>query len=195
MKRNFSEIVCIIDRSGSMASIQDDAIGGFNTFLEAQKKEDGEASLTRVIFDDQYEIIDENKPLDEVEPFTKETYVPRGMTALMDAVGKTITTVAERISNTPEDEKPEKVIFAILTDGAENSSREYDRNKIFEMIKSKKETERWEFIFLAANQDAMLAGTSMGIDAGDTVSFAATGKGTKMAYDSMSLRTSSYRSK
>lgn len=194
MKRNFSEIVCIIDRSGSMNTIRDDAIGGFNVFLEDQKKEPGEASLTRVIFDDEITTIDENVPLADVEPFTRETFVPRNTTALLDAVGSTIDSISKRLENTPKDKVPEKVIFAILTDGAENASRKYSRKQVFDMITEKKKNERWEFIFLAANQDAISAGMSIGMSAGDSHSFVADKGGTKMAYNLMSSSMSSYRS-
>ncbi|MFW9872522.1 MAG: hypothetical protein ACFFG0_05415, partial [Candidatus Thorarchaeota archaeon] len=145
------EIVCIIDRSGSMASIAKDAIGGFNTFLEEQKKVKGEATLTFIQFDTDYEIIHENKPLFDVPKLNESTFQPRGATALLDAVGKTIDSVGKRLSNMQENNRPEKVIVAILTDGEENSSKEYTLSKVREMITHQRDKYQWEFIFLAAN--------------------------------------------
>lgn len=188
-----SEIVCIIDRSGSMHSIVDDAIGGFNAFLEDQKKVDGEATLTFVQFDNEYEVVHENKPLNDVPNLDLNTYVPRGSTALLDAIGRTIDTVGKRLSNTPEDKRPNKVIVSILTDGEENASREYTLSKIKEMITHQKEKYNWEFIFLAANQDAFSEGFKLGIDSKDTFAFAANSVGTRNAYKNMGNVNKSYR--
>ncbi len=193
MKKKYSEIVCVVDRSGSMGAIVNDAIGGFNTFLKEQKKVKGEATLTYAQFDTEYEIIHENKPLKKVPDLTDKTYQPRGATALLDAVGKTINEVGKRIDGLKKSQQPKKVIFAILTDGEENSSREFKREQILEMIKEKKEKLKWEFIFLAANQDAIQAGMSMGIQAKDSFNFDATKKGVRSGYGVMSNCVSSYR--
>ena len=149
MKQGLSEIICIIDRSGSMGIIKNDAIGGFNTFLEEQKKLPGEATLTYIQFDTEYEVVHENKPLKDVQPINGSIYIPRGRTALLDAVGKTIDATGRRLANTPEENRPEKIIVAILTDGEENASHQYNLSKIKEMIKHQKEKYSWEFIFLA----------------------------------------------
>lgn len=188
-----AEIVCIIDRSGSMITIIDDAIGGFNAFLEEQKKIGGEATLTFVQFDNSYEVVHENKPLDEVPALDRDTYVPRHTTALLDAVGRTIDDVGKRLHNTPIENRPDKVIVAILTDGMENASNKYKRSQIFDMITHQREKYQWEFIFLAANQDAFAEGSKLGIDVNTTFTFAATGAGTRSAYNDLSKTVASAR--
>ena len=193
MKKKFSEIICIIDRSGSMGAIQRDAIGGFNTFLESQKKLPGNASLTFVQFDTEYEVVHENKPLADVPPLDSKTFVPRGATALLDAVGKTIKSVDERLAAASKKNLPDKVIFVILTDGEENSSKEYTLSKVNKMITDQKSMHSWEFIFLAANQDAFAEALKLGINTNDTVCFAATPQGTNKAYGSMDSMVTSYR--
>ncbi|MBF0242657.1 MAG: VWA domain-containing protein [Desulfamplus sp.] len=186
MKQGLSEIICIIDRSGSMETIKNDAIGGFNTFLEEQKKVPGEATLTYIQFDDEYEVVHENKPLQNVEPINDKVYMPRGTTALLDAIGKTIDSTGKRLANMPEKNRPEKVIVSILTDGEENASCQYDLAKIKDMITHQKEKYSWEFIFLAANQDAFAEAEKIGIDTKDAFNFAATGQGVREAYVDMS---------
>ncbi|MCK5017911.1 MAG: VWA domain-containing protein [Candidatus Peribacteraceae bacterium] len=193
MKKDFSEIVCIVDKSGSMGSIVNDAIGGFNTFIKAQQDLPGAANVTLVLFDTSYNIMVNGENLKEFPELTKRTYVPGGGTALYDAIGKAINVVGKRLSDTPEAERPEKVIFGILTDGEENSSREFDKDKIMEMISHQKATYSWEFVFLAANQDAMAAGGSIGISANDTFNFAATGVGVKKGYVNMTRSLGAYR--
>lgn len=193
MKQGLSEIICIIDRSGSMDHIKNDAIGGFNTFLEEQKKLPGEATLTYIQFDTEYEVVHENKTLRDVQPINDSIYIPRGSTALLDAIGKTIDATGRRLANTPEENRPEKVIVAILTDGEENSSRQYNLSKIKEMIKHQKEKYSWEFIFLGANQDAFAEAVKIGIDTKDTLNFNATGIGVKTAYSGMSNIIRQYR--
>jgi len=185
-KRGFSEIVCIVDRSGSMESIKSDAIGGYNSFIEEQKKVPGEASLTYIQFDTEYEVVYENKSLKDVPVLDGSVYVPRGYTALLDAIGRSINDVGARLAKTNEEDRPEKVIFAILTDGLENASKEFNRDKIFEMITHQRETYKWEFVFLGANQDAIKTGVSYGIDAGSSYNFDPTGKGVRTGYMHMS---------
>jgi len=194
-KKDFAEIVCVIDRSGSMEAIRTDAIGGFNTFVEEQRKVPGEAAITFTQFDTEYEVVYTNKPLADVPALDASTYVPRGMTALLDAIGRTINDLGARLEKTDENDRPEKVIFIILTDGHENASHEFTRDKVFEMITHQKEKYGWEFIFLAAGQDAIATGMGLGIDAKDAVNFAATGKGVRAAYSSMSDMTASRRVK
>jgi uncharacterized protein YegL len=186
MNEHLSEIVCIVDRSGSMDAIRTDAIGGFNTFLTDQKQEPGEATLSLVLFNHQYTLAYDNIRLDKVRPLNEKTYVPQGMTALLDAVGRTIDAVGERLSRTPEPERPSKVIVAILTDGLENASREYSRGKVAEMIQHQREKYSWEFIFLAANQDAIASARSISIAAEDAFAFQATGAGVRHANMQMS---------
>lgn len=186
MKQGLAEIICIIDRSGSMESIKNDSVGGFNAFLEEQKKVPGEATLTYVQFDTEYEVVHENTPLQDVKSIDDTVYVPRGATALLDAIGRTIDSTGKRLADMPEENRPEKVIVAILTDGEENSSRQYDLSKIKDMIGHQKEKYSWEFIFLAANQDAFAEAQKIGIDIKDTFNFSATGKGVRKAYSNMS---------
>lgn len=192
-KKDFAEIVCVIDRSGSMKKIRTDAIGGFNTFVEEQRKVPGEASLTYTQFDTEYEIVYSNKSLNEVPVLTEETFVPRGFTALLDAIGRTINEVGERLAKTEEKDHPEKVIFTILTDGKENASSEFSREQIFEMITHQKENYSWEFIFLGANQDAIRAGVSLGVSKKDSFNFDATKKGIRVGYGAMGQTVTSYR--
>jgi len=129
MKNNLTEIVFILDRSGSMCSLVNDTIGGFNSFIEDQKQEDGEALLTTILFDDQYEILHNGVNIKTVKPMTTKEYSARGMTALLDAIGKTINTVGDRFNKLDEDNKPSKVIFVITTDGQENQSKEFKLKK------------------------------------------------------------------
>ncbi|MFN2204226.1 MAG: vWA domain-containing protein [Caldilineaceae bacterium] len=186
MNEHLSEIVCIVDRSGSMDAIRTDAIGGFNTFLADQKQEPGNARLSLVLFNHEYKLVYDNVKIDEVRPLEEKTYVPQGMTALLDAVGRTIDAVGERLSRTPEPERPAKVIVAILTDGLENASKDYSRGKVAEMIQHQREKYSWEFIFLAANQDAIASARSISIDAEDAIAFQATGAGVRHAHMQMS---------
>jgi len=185
-KTGYCEIVCVIDRSGSMGSIVDDAIGGFNTFLKEQQKLPGKATLTLVQFDHEYEVICENLALKKVKPFTDKTYVPRGTTALLDAVGKTLNDVQKRIADMDKGKRPLKVIFTILTDGHENASREFSKSQIKTMIEKLDKKKSWDFMFLAANQDAFAEAHSIGIKAADAQAFAATGAGITAACASYS---------
>jgi uncharacterized protein YegL len=185
------EIVCVIDRSGSMQLIANDAIGGFNAFLKDQQSQPGEAKLTLVLFDNAYEVLHDRVKLGDVPELNGLTYYPRGGTALYDAIGKSINTLGNNLDN--EVNKPDKVIFVILTDGEENSSREFSKEKIAGMIKHQQEKYSWEFIFLAANQDAFEAGSALNISAHNTANFSATGLGVRGAYANISGMTSSYR--
>lgn len=194
MKKGLNEIVGIIDRSGSMDSIVDDAIGGLNTFIDEQKKGPGTANITIVLFDHKYKLDYENVPINEVKKYDNKSYVPRGTTALLDAIGRTVATVGERIANTPEDERPEKVIVFILTDGQENASVEYNKNKILEMITHQKDKYNWEFMYFAANQDDFAEqGKSLGISINNTVSFTSTGDGVRNAYNTVTKMSKGYR--
>jgi hypothetical protein len=192
-KKNLVEIICVIDRSGSMEAIKSDAIGGFNTFLDAQKKLPGEAKMTVVLFNHGYKFIQKGTDIQDVPPFDQKTYVPEGTTALLDAVGRTIDDTGKRLADTPEGERPEKVIFAILTDGLENASKDYTREKIHEMIKHQRENYAWEFIFLAANQDAFAEAEKICIDRSMAYNFEADGDGVRKAMDVMCCEVSAFR--
>ena len=163
MRENLTELVFILDRSGSMGGLESDTIGGFNSMIGKQKKEDGEAYVSTVLFDDKVEVIHDRVDLKEIGKLTDEQYFVRGCTALLDAVGETI----ERISNihkyAREEDRPEKTLFIITTDGLENASRRYKYKDIKRLVEQKKEKEHWEFIFLGANIDAIEIAGNMGI--------------------------------
>lgn len=187
-----THIICILDRSGSMCSIINDSIGGFNTFLEKQKTLPGEATITVALFDDKYELVYDNVDIKKAEILTKDVWFPRGSTALFDAVGKTIMTEKGNFKKLGV-EAPAKVLVCIVTDGQENSSHEYNSSSIKKLIKEC-EDDNWNFIFLAANQDAFATGGSFGMSVGNTFNYTASSSGVKGMSDVMSFATTSYRS-
>jgi hypothetical protein len=172
-KPNSSALAVVLDRSGSMESIREATIEGFNEFLAGQQAVPGEATLTLVQFDNEYEVRHQAAPLADVPPLTGETYVPRGSTALLDAIGRTINSLGARLAKMPECDRPARVLFTIVTDGLENASQEFTRSQVFDMITHQRETYGWEFMFLAANQDAIATGRQYGIDPGLAASYAA----------------------
>ena len=187
-----TEIVCVLDRSGSMSGIINDAIGGFNSFIEEQQKIDGEASVTIALFDHEYKLLKDNVDLKKIKLLTKDDWIPRGTTALYDAIGKTIMTVKERHKKMKKKDRP-KVIFCIVTDGLENDSKEYDNKTILNLINKQKEKKKWGFIYLAANQDAFAVGSSLGIGKGSVLDFAADTDGVNYYSTAMSHSVASYR--
>lgn len=189
MKQGLTWIVSILDESGSMSSIKNDTIGSYNTFIEEQKKVEGEAYVTLVKFNSNIEKVYESN-IQSVSELKSNDYVPAHMTRLYDAIGQTSKEIKEKIKSLPDEEKPEKVLFVITTDGEENSSREYNREKIFKMIE-KREKKNWKFIYLGANQDAMKEGGKIGINKFNTVTWSADSKGINSAY----MATSNYASK
>ena len=192
-REGLTEIVCILDKSGSMASVKNDAIGGFNTFIKDQKNVAGEATLSLIMFAAGYSIIYEGKNIKDAPDLDDKTFIPGGSTALLDAIGKTINAVGVRLSNISEQDRPSKVIFVILTDGEENSSREFTKAKINEMITHQKDTYNWAFIYLAANQDVFSEAGKIGIGAGQTMCYNSTSQGTRNVYNSMSSTVSNFR--
>jgi len=188
-----TQIICILDRSGSMGTIIDDAIGGFNEFIEDQKKLEDEATMTVALFDDQYDLLYDNIPIKEVEKFTKDTWSPRGTTALHDAIGKTINSVRENHRKL-KDEKPDKVLVCIVTDGKENASMEYSNDQIKKLIKECEKEYGWSFVYLAANQDAFNTGISFGISGGNTYTFTADSTGINNVSATLNNATTYYRS-
>lgn len=178
------EIVFILDNSGSMMAVRNDAIGGFNSFLADQKAVPGEASMTLVLFNYNVTTLYDAVPLEDARALTVSTYQPGGFTALLDAIGITFTNVGKRLEGL--ERKPDKVIVAILTDGQENASREYTHKQVADMIKHQQEKYSWEVIFLAANQDAFLVGESLNIKADNTSNYVASKSGTRDAYRLMS---------
>lgn len=187
-----AEIAVIPDRSGSMQSIASDAIGGFNAFVEAQRREPDAARLSLILFDDQYEVPLKSIPLAEVPPLTSRTFIPRGSTALLDAIGRTLAKMTQSFSARPAQAKPRKVILAILTDGQENASREYTQHHIADLIAAKREL-GWEFVFPAANQDAIATAASLRIDTQDAINFAPTAAGTQSVFAQMSEKVAEKR--
>lgn len=188
MKDNFTSINVVLDRSGSMGGFTGDTIGGFNTFLKEQKAVPGEALFTLALFDHEYTLIHDCVPIAQVPELTNTTYVPRGSTALLDALGRTITATGAKLAAMKEEDRPSKVLFVVITDGEENASREFIHAKIMEMIKHQTEVYKWQFIYLGANQDAIQAGNKMGFNYGANASHAyfQGGGGTAKLYSSIS---------
>ena len=188
-----TKIICILDRSTSMGVIINQAINGFNEFLIGQQNCEGKASMTTVMFDSEYEKIYENININKVKKFNRETYSPRGCTALYDAIGKTIDEEIDNLGNISPKNRPDKTLCVILTDGEENSSREYSQSKIKITIDDMKENFNWEFIFLAANQDAALSAESLGISRGNAFTFDYSDEGIKTAYTTLNKAAFTYR--
>ncbi len=189
-----TEITIILDRSGSMQSIANDAIGGFNAFLTAQRREEGEARLTLVLFDDQYEVLHKSIPLSHVPDLSTATFLPRGSTALLDAIGRTLAKMTRAFAARPDETKPGKVIIAILTDGHENASTQYTKLHIADLI-TEKRAQGWEFIFLAANQDAIATAATLRINPADAITFVNDKAGTDYAFLAMSDKVAEKRRK
>lgn len=163
MKENLSEVVFILDRSGSMGGLESDTIGGYNQFLAKQKEVEGDAFITTVLFDDEYELLHDRVDIKKVKAITKEEYYVRGTTALFDAIGKTIDDIGDKLNTINEIERPSKVIFVIITDGMENASHLYSHKQIKKMIDHQKTKYNWEFMFLGANFDAEAFAESISI--------------------------------
>ena len=182
MNNNLTEIIFLLDRSGSMSGLESDTIGGFNAFIEKQCKLEGNVSLTTVLFDDQYEIL-WNGINAAGAKLTKNDYYVRGTTAMLDAVGKTIVDVGHRLSKTAEERRPGKVIFVITTDGMENASREFTHDKVKKLITQQEEKYAWEFIFIGANMDAAKEASFMGIQEENAFNFVASEVGVETMYE------------
>jgi hypothetical protein len=192
--KNYVKIINIIDRSGSMNTMIDSAINGFNAFLEDQKSVEGDALVSTIQFSNLYNVLYENLDIQKVEVFNKNNYQPGGSTALYDAIGKTINNEIDLLGKLSKEERPDKTLCVILTDGEENSSVEFSQQKIKELISEMKESFKWEFIFLAANEEASFTAQAMGISKGNSYAFANTSSGLKDAYMGASHATRSYRS-
>jgi hypothetical protein len=193
MKKDYTDINIVLDRSGSMESIKSDTIGGFNSFLNEQKKVAGEATITLVQFDDIYEEVYKAIPLSNAPLLNNDTFIPRNTTALLDAIGKTIVQTGNRLAAMSEDNRPEKVIFVILTDGLENASHEYKIEQINRMISHQRDVYKWEFVFLGANQDAIATASQMGISQANALTYAANTIGTQKAFDAVAYNIAAYR--
>lgn len=186
MKKNLTEIVFILDRSGSMAGLEDDTIGGFNAMIGKQKREPGEAIISTVLFDNDSEVIHDRVDIQRIEPMTREEYYVRGCTALLDAVGRAIHHIGNVHKYAREEDRPEKTLFVITTDGMENASRQYSYDRLKAMIQRQKEKYGWEFLFLGANIDAAKEAARFGIHADRAANYHADSKGTNVVYETVS---------
>ena len=195
MKSDLTEIVFILDRSGSMSGLESDTIGGYNSFLKAQREIEGEAKVTTVLFDDEYIKLHDRVDVNDVKPITEKEYFARGTTALLDAMGKTIVDIGVKLRDIPEEERPSKVIFVTITDGHENASKEFTYKKINEMISHQQSKYSWEFIFLGANIDAVKEAENLGIKASMAASYISDEQGTGIVYSSLAENVVSFRSK
>lgn len=193
MKKGLTELVFILDRSGSMEGLETDTIGGYNSMMEKQKKEPGEAVITTVLFDDQYEILHDRIKLSAVSTITEKEYFVRGSTALLDAIGKSIHKIINVQRHTAEEEQAERVLFVITTDGMENASREYGYEDVRKLIEYEKEKYGWEFLFLGANIDAIDTASRFGIDSTRAVRFHSDKVGTATNYDVVSETVTAFR--
>ena len=193
MKKDLTELVFILDSSGSMSGLESDTIGGYNSMLEKQKKEPGEAVVTTVLFDDRYELLHDRINLKGIAPITDKEYFVRGSTALLDAVGKTINKIGNVQKHTAEDERAENIMFIITTDGMENASREFSYEKVRGMIEHQKNKYGWEFIFLGANIDAVATAERFGIRKDRAVNYNADSEGTLLNFEVISETVSCVR--
>lgn len=192
-KENFVSINVVMDRSGSMQALTKDTIGGFNAFLKEQKEVPGEAVFSLAMFSDTYELVADCVPLADVQELNEKTYRTGGMTALLDAIGKTIDATGAKLAAMKEEDRPSKVLFLIMTDGEENSSKEYVHAKVMEKINHQRDKYNWQFVFIGANQDAIQTGATLGVSAANSYNYAASAKGTDAVYASMSAGLRSYR--
>lgn len=194
MKKDSADITIVLDRSGSMESVRNSTIEGFNTFIEEQRKVPGEGFVSLVQFDNEYTPLYAAVALEVVPKLTRETFVPRALTALLDAIGRTIISTGLRLSAMPESARPDKVLFVIMTDGGENASKEFTREKVFEMITHQRQVYSWDFVFIGANQDAIGVAASVGIPRGSAIKYAANDAGTQCAFDSINSYATQSRS-
>lgn len=194
-KENLTLIAVVMDRSGSMHAVEEATRSGFNQFLSEQKRTKGECVMYYTQFDNEYEIVHRYVPIGEIPKLTVHNYQPRGETALLDAIGKTISQVGHDLDVKPEDERPSKVVFVVQTDGQENASKEYtSRSKIREMIETQQSQFNWSFVFLGASFDSIQEAASMGFAGGQSVQYAHNRAGTQSVFQSVSSNVTRYRS-
>ena len=186
MKKNLTEIVFILDRSGSMAGLEDDTIGGFNSLIEKQRKEEGEAYISTVLFDNYSEVVHDRLPMDKIPEMTRDVYYVRGCTALLDAVGGAVHHIGNVHKYAREEDRPERTLFVITTDGMENASRHYTYDRVRQMIERQKEKYGWEFLFLGANIDAAKEAARFGIMEDRAVNYHCDEDGTALNYEVLS---------
>lgn len=193
MKKDFTELAFILDKSGSMSGLEKDTIGGFNAMLRKQREVAGECRITTVLFDDRYELLHDRVDIRAVRELTEKEYFVGGSTALIDAIGRTIDKLVNVQKNTAEEYRAEKVMVVIITDGQENSSREYPRQKVKAMIEQEKEKYGWEFVFLGANIDAVQTAGQFGISSNRAVDYVPDSAGTTLNFAVMSEAVAEYR--
>ncbi|MCR4850514.1 MAG: VWA domain-containing protein [Lachnospiraceae bacterium] len=186
MNKNLTEIVYILDRSGSMGGLEADTIGGFNAMMEKQKKTGEEALVSTILFDDHSEVLHDRIPFDKVEKMTDEQYYVRGCTALLDAIGGAIHHIGNIHKYAREEDRPAKTIFVITTDGMENASRQYSYDKIKKMVKKQQNKYGWEFIFIGANIDSFAEAQRLGVKKSRAVNYVHDGMGTSKVYAGVS---------
>lgn len=191
-KNDKTEIICVLDRSGSMNGIRDDCIGGFNAFIAEQKQVPGETNVTVMQFDDEFTMTHVGTPLAEVPPLDETTFVPRGSTALLDAIGRTINETEARLGKMPDEEQPGLVLVLILTDGHENASKEFNKGQIDKMVKEH-EAKGWEFMYLKAGPDSFAEAGAIGISARNYANVGASRKGMIGAFRAASNMAARYR--
>ncbi|HYE12298.1 MAG TPA: hypothetical protein VEF53_19180 [Patescibacteria group bacterium] len=193
MKTNLTELVFILDRSGSMSGLESDTIGGFNAMLKRQKEETGDAIITTVLFDDKYELLHDRINIKAIAPITEKDYYVCGSTALLDAVGKTIQKIVSVQKHTAEEQRADKIMFVITTDGMENASREYTYGRIKQMVEHQKTKYGWEYVFLGANIDAVETAARFGIREDRAANYHADSEGTILNYEAVSCVVSELR--
>ena len=193
MRKGLTEVVFILDRSGSMSGLEADTIGGFNSMIAKQKKEEGEAYISTVLFDDTCEVLYDRVPVNKVEPMNDNQYYVRGCTALLDAIGGAIHHIGNVHKYAREEDRPEKTLFIITTDGMENASRQYSYEKVKEMVERQKEKYGWEFLFLGANIDAIDVAGKFGIDSNRALNYVSDHKGTQLNYEVLNKTVSEFR--
>jgi len=193
MRKNLTELVFILDRSGSMAGLERDTIGGFNAMIDKQRREAGEAVISTVLFDNATQVIHDRLNLETVPPLTEKEYYVRGCTALLDAVGGAIHHIGNIHKYAREEDRPERTLFVITTDGMENASRRYSYDKVKAMIRRQKEKYGWEFLFLGANIDAAREAARFGISEDRAANYHADTQGTEVIYQAVSETVSSFR--
>lgn len=186
MNNNLTELIMILDMSGSMFALREDTIGGYNSLIEQQKKEKGEAVVTTVLFDHEYILLHDRKNIKEVSALTNDDYSPRGSTAMLDAIGRTLVSVGHKLAELPEEERPGKVMVTIITDGYENASREYSWETIKKMIEEQRSKYSWVFTFIGADIDNMQVSNSLGIDPRFSKKYTKSMAGTASVYNSVS---------
>jgi uncharacterized protein YegL len=189
-----TDITVILDRSGSMGTTRDDAMHGFNALVADQKTADGMAWLSLVQFDDKYQVDYTETPMADVPSLTPATYQPRGSTALLDAIGRTIEAIDHRLAARSMPDRPDKIIVVIITDGQENASQRFTGPAISEKIAHQRDDGKWEFIFIGSNQDAIMSAEKMSIPMMDAMSYSSSGRGTRAALDAASMSLSARRS-